>query len=163
MKHAIIPTDFSIASLQTVHHVMFYYKEEEVRITLLHLVSLPDSIPHLLFKRHSRYTNADIPTEFIQAREVIANKYDGHLAEIRTVIQSGETKAYLENLLEGLKGDAAFIPAQHTWISPFSDSINAIELCRKCKFPVIESPAQPRTEAKRFASIGDLLLVPQEQ
>ena len=157
MKHAIIPTDFSISSLQIVHDVMHHYSGEQVKITLLHLVFLPDSIPDLLFKR--RQNRRDIPSEFTQACEIIANKYGASLAGIKTLIQAGETKAYMENLFDGLKADAVFIAADHAWVNPFQDSIQTMALCRKCRFPIVERAATSRADAKSFATIGDLLLV----
>jgi hypothetical protein len=162
MKHVIIPTDFSIASLQTVHDVMRYFDGRRVKITLLHLVYLPDSIPHLPFRRHTRQSANDIPTEFKQACEIIANKYDGDLVALRPVIQCGETRAYMENLFDGLKADMVFIPSEHAWLSPFPDSVDAMALCRKCSFPIVESPVPSRIDVKRFSTIGDLLLVPNE-
>ena len=158
MKHAIIPTDFSIRSLQPVHEVMNCYRGQSVQITLLHLVDVPDAIGDLLFRLRRMESRYPVPADFRQACEVIANKYDNQIAEIKVKVQYGSTAAYLDNLLEGFGADGVFLQQGYTMTLPFDESIDMVPLLRKTKCNIIETSPVRKTEKAGVSSISDLLL-----
>ena len=158
MKHAIIPTDFTIRSLQSIHDVMNHYNEGQVKITLLHLVDVPDAIGDLLFRLRRMESRYPVPDAFRQACEVMRNKYDDRLAELKITVQYGTTPAYLENLLEGFKTDHVFIQSGYELGRPFNESIPMLPLIRRCDCRVVETQTPYRTEQPRMSTIGDLLL-----
>lgn len=160
-KHAVIPTDFSIASLQSVHDVMRFYPDQKVKITLLHLIRMPHAIGDLLFRLRRIQHQYPVPESFGQACEVMQHKYNDRLTSIKPLIQYGTSAGYLENLLEGISADAVFLQPEYALGLPFDESIPMTPLLRRCQFKVIETPSNHRPESARVPMMSDLLLAGQ--
>jgi hypothetical protein len=159
MKHVVLPTDFSIRSLQSVHNVMRHYRpEEKIRISLLHLLCPPGAIGDLLFRLRRTDDRYPIPQEFKEACEMMTNHYGGRLSFMTPVIRYGCTTAFLENLVEGMQADAVFIQTGYKEEAPFKDSIAILPLLKRGRFNLIETSRQPHSQSRRVSTIGDLLL-----
>lgn len=160
MKHVIIPTDFTARSLQPVHDVMRHYKGQLVRITLLHLVDVPDAIGDLLFRLRRMESRYPIPAAFSQACEMMINKYEDQLTAIKPLVQYGTTAAYFENLMEGFGTDAIFMQADYQLARPFEDSVdmNYVIKKSKCKCPVLETVPAQKMRSVDVSSMSNLLL-----
>lgn len=158
MVHIILPTDFSIGSLQPVHEVMQYHRHDVVRITMLHLVDIPTGIGDLLFRLRRMDERFPIPQQFLDACEVLSNRYDSHLTSINPLIRYGSTAGFLENLISGLKADVVYYQADYKEQAAFDDSVPMIPLLKRSHANIVKlEPASTRTK-EQFATVGDLLL-----
>ncbi len=158
MKHVIIPTDFTIRSLQPVHDVMRYYKDQLVRITLLHLVDVPDAIGDLLFRLRRMESRYPVPAAFTQACEMMANKYENQLSGLKPLVQYGTTTAYFENLLEGFGVDTLFMLPEWQPVRAFEDSVDMLPLIRKSNCKVVSATSIKMTRHTDASVISSLLL-----
>ena len=158
MVHIILPTDFSIGSLQPVHEVMQYYRHDVVRITLLHLVDIPSGIGDLLFRLRRMDERFPIPQQFLDACEVLANRYDSRLTGITPLIRYGSSAGFLENLISGLKADVVYFQAGFEEQPTFDDSVPLIPLLKRCHANIIQLEPVASRSKEQFSTVGDLLL-----
>jgi hypothetical protein len=104
MKHILVPTDFTIASLKAVQAAVGAYEGEQLRVTLFHLLE-PNDIGSLF--RSMRNTHYQMVTDdFNEACQILHNRHSKAIASIRIKFGFGTTVRYIENFLEGLKIDA---------------------------------------------------------
>lgn len=158
MKHAVIPTDFSLNTLQSVHDVMHTYADGPVAITLLHLVEMPDGIGDLLF-RHRRQGRHPEPEPFRQAREILLNRYAGRLEKLNVAVRPCTSVAYLEHFLEAWGAAAVFIRPQQELGLTYTDSIPMLPLIQRCRVcPIVECTDAHYAPKPSLAGVGDLLL-----
>lgn len=158
MVHIILPTDFSIGSLQPVHDIMQFHRHDVVRITLLHLVDIPSGIGDLLFRLRRMDDRFPIPQPFLDACEVLANRYDSRLTTIAPLIRYGSTAGFLENLLSGLKADVVYYQADYNEQAAFEDSIPLIPLLKRSRANIIQLEPASMRKKEQFSTVGDLLL-----
>lgn len=134
MKHVLIPTDFSIKSLNVINGIAAKYGGESVKITLLHLMSMPASIADLLLFRRAKMRFEDkVSSEFYEACQVLQNKYTDQIHSLDVKIAYGETKAYLQNFIQANKIDKVIIAKDTVWQKPFKESVNMLPLLAKIK------------------------------
>ena len=76
MKTVLIPTDFSIESLNTVKGALKQCEGENTNLILVYGVYLSDSITDLLFFSKPKYLSTLQSEKFTQACEILKNKYD---------------------------------------------------------------------------------------
>jgi aryl-phospho-beta-D-glucosidase BglC (GH1 family) len=156
MKHILIPTDFTIRSLQTVQAVADHFNGEPIRITLFHLLDMPSGIGDLLFRTTKNIKENIISSDFKTAYQVIANKYQSTISQMKIEFGQGSTAAYLSNVFEGLNVDAVFIPANSEFTLANSNSINPLPLIYKTKYKIIEMPVTTLAN-RQSTSLADLV------
>jgi hypothetical protein len=110
-KTVLIPTDFSIASLNIVKN---YLNEQpadtKLNIILLHGLHQTDSITSLLFQSKSRMLDELTSKEFNEGCHVLKNKYASQIQSIRKDVFSGFTQAAFNNYTEANRIDEVCIP-----------------------------------------------------
>ena len=158
MKHILIPTDFSIASLQAVHTAIAHYPATEIKITMLHLLDMPSGIGDLLIRTVRREPTHLINSEFKKACEIIRNKYNSKIKELNVVFRYGTTKNYVQNLLEGLNVDTIAYDPSHKYKSVHADSVNMIPLLKRSGYEVVETRISNKANTLEHVSFGSLLL-----
>lgn len=158
MKHVLIPTDFTIASLQTVHAAMVQFPNEPIRISLLHLLEMPTGIGDLLMRAVRKDPNHLITADFQKACEIIKNKYGNKIAQMDILFRYGNTKNYVQNLLEGLSVDAIVLDPEFKWSLPHNSSVPMTPLLRKSGYHIIEMAPALKAKAPGHISFGSLLL-----
>lgn len=158
MVHIILPTDFSIGSLRPVHEVMQYHRHDVVRITMLHLVDIPSGIGDLLFRLRRMDERFPVPQQFLDACEVLANRYDSRLTGITPLIRYGSTAGFLENLISGLKADVVYYQAGFEEQTPFDDSVTLVPLLKRAQANIVQLEAPATHSPEQFATVGDLLI-----
>jgi hypothetical protein len=136
MQHLLIPTDFSLQSLNAVHGALATRKNEEYKITLFHLLSMPVALPDLIFRPFARQEQKSINKDFLEACEIIQNKYGSRIKSLKVKFAYGDTVAYLRNYLEGEKVDKIVLVNNIQFVKPYSHSVDCIRLLRKTGFPI---------------------------
>jgi hypothetical protein len=136
MKHILIPTDFTIKSLKLVATAAEQYKGESLKIYLVHALEQDSSISGLLFskkraKAHFMYTNS-----FLEACEMLRNKYSSTLKDIQIEFYFGQTNAYKKNFLEARKIDVILLPLNYKFERCSGSSRDAFEVWQQKYVPV---------------------------
>lgn len=135
MKHILIPTDFSISSLQAVHSVVAQYPADTLRITLFHLRTPASDISALYRSLRNKHM-AMVTEDFQEACQIMQNRYSSKIKVMRVEFGFGTTVAYLNNLLEGLKVDEILI-CPELKMEYGKDSIDPVPLLRKSRWTVV--------------------------
>lgn len=110
-KTVLIPTDFSIASLNIVKN---YLNEQpahmRLNIILLHGLHQTDSITGLLFYSKTRLLQDLVSKEFNEGCDVLKNKYASKIRSMRKDVFSGFTQAAFNQYVEANRVDEACVP-----------------------------------------------------
>lgn len=147
MQHLLIPTDFSIQSLNAVHGVLAMKKNEEFKITLFHMLSMPEALPELLFRPFAQQEQRSINKDFMEACEIIQNKYGARLHSLRVKFAFWGTVAYLRNYLEGQKVDRIVLVNNMQLTKPYKTSLDCLPLLKKTGYPIDVLPERVISEA----------------
>lgn len=146
MKHLLIPTDFSIRSLNAVHAAITHYDEDKLRITLFHLLSMPVDISDLLFASRRNKHYEIVGNDFNEACEVLQNRYSSRLHAMSVKFGFGSTGAYVRNFLAGELVDYIVVCPDTTLSLPSKRSVPMMPLLHKSGVPVVKIavPSGPR-------------------
>lgn len=158
MKHVLIPTDFTIGSLQTVHAAVVHFPDEQVKISLLHLLEMPNGIGDLLLRAVRKEPTHLISADFQKACEIIRNKYGQKILQMDVLFRYGSTKHYVQNLLEGLEVDAIVLDPETKLGSPHASSVDMYPLLKKSGVEIIEMAPALKARSLEHVSFGALLL-----
>ncbi len=158
MKHLLIPTDFSIKSLNAIHAAVSHYKGEKIKITLFHLLNMPGGISDLLF-RTSRNRHYDmVSTEFHEACQVLHNRHSSAISSIQIKFGAGSTVSYLQNFLEGEKVDAAIICPDIQLQAASAKSVDAVSLLKRTGIRIEAIPSA--INDKQYYDVDSINMLP---
>lgn len=156
MKHILIPTDFSIASLNAVHAAMAIYNDAPVRISLFHLLSMPDELPGIIFRTMRNKHYALITDEFKEGCEILENRYGSALHSLNIKFGFGNTVRYVKNWLEGEKITDIFICPDIPLGLPSPKSVAMLPLLKNTKYKIVNISSKARYQSLDVATINML-------
>lgn len=136
-KTILLPTDFTIESLNFLKNVLSQSSQEETfDIVLLHGLHLSDSITDLLFFSKKKIINQLASKEFDESCSVIKNKYASKINSIRKDIFTGFTQTAFNNYVDANKFDVIFLPTEFQWNLNKRKSFDLIPFIKNSKLPV---------------------------
>lgn len=100
-RRILIPTDFSLTSLQVVLAYLEQTDEQQVEIVLTCGVDLGNSITALLSFDKDYYLDKMQGEDFIKGCEVIRSRYKNKLVEIYSDLMISRNSRYIINYLKG--------------------------------------------------------------
>jgi hypothetical protein len=137
MKHILIPTDFSEKSLELIRFTANVFADEEIKITLLHVLRMPDSINDLLLlPRHGRHYRLVNP-DFRKGYESLQQVYRQTIKHLYVEFLHGDTLQLFRNFLFARHIDAIVYPDNYIYLKPGRDSVDPKDLIRKAGCPVL--------------------------
>lgn len=157
MKHILIPTDFSIHSLQPVHDVFAANSGEPVRITLLHPLQMPAGIGDLLLLSRRRKPYELINEAFRDACTILKNKYASQLKELKTEFVYGSTRSLIGNYLEAAGVSAVYMLEQYAYDQGGKQSADITHVFRRLKTPLHYTHAPLAERGNIRPALTDLL------
>ena len=136
-KTVLIPTDFSIASLNIVKN---YVNEQpadiKLKIVLLHGLRQTDSIAGLLFNSKSRLLDELSNKEFNEGCHVLKNKYASQILTMRKDIFSGFTQNAFNSYAAANDIDEVCIPILYNPKFNNKNSFDLLPYIKASKLPV---------------------------
>lgn len=141
MKHLLIPTDFTVHSLNAIHAAVATHGKEPFKITLFHLLRMPGDIPDLLFPSLRNKHLQMITGEFREACEVLQNRYPSIIASLQVKFGFGTSVAYVRNLLEGEKVHIVFTCPDIQLSLPSPRSMEMISLLKRTGYAIETVPS----------------------
>lgn len=100
-KSIVIPTDFTVNSLNTLKAVLSNNATgTPLDIILLHGLNLSDSIRDLLFFSKRKHIDALTNSEFEEAFEVLCNKFDSQINSIKIDLFTGFNQIAFNSYLD---------------------------------------------------------------
>lgn len=109
----LIPTDFTIASLNLVKEAVEHSNSNRLDIILIYGVHLSSSISDMLFFSKGKAISALQSPEFISACSLIKNKYQSKICSIYPDLLIANNTGYIKQYLEHEKIDLVYIPTYY--------------------------------------------------
>lgn len=134
MKNILIPTDFSIKSLKLAGAAVRRYESEKLNIILAHALQSDNSISGLLMLHKRQVIHKIYTDEFMEACEIVKNKYNSNIERIKVEFYYGSTKAYLNNFLDARSIDAIILANDYALRLPSADSVDMRSMLEKTKY-----------------------------
>lgn len=135
MKHILIPTDFTLSSLNVLRFGADAFNEE-LTITMLHFMEMPDSITDLLMLPREPSNFNLISPEFREGISLILNRYGSQIKRIRNDFFVGDGRRQFKNYLEHHKIDTIVFPENYTMSMPSKRSYQPEKLIWNTNWPV---------------------------
>ncbi len=112
-KKVLIPTDFSIASLNLVREAAEQAADHKLEIVLIYGLHLSSSITELLFFSKNKVINSLQSADFMEACSLLKNKYLSKIDSIHPDLLIGNNRNYLHHYLEAEGFDTIYVPANY--------------------------------------------------
>ncbi len=131
IKKVLVPTDFTVKSLNLVVDIIEQSKEEKLEIVLLHGVDISSSIPEILFFSKAKLLRSLQTPEFVDSCNLIKNKFQSRIVAMYADIITGDTRAYFNNYIEANEIDEIYIPVSYKMEFRNKQSFDVCSLLRK--------------------------------
>lgn len=150
MRTILIPTDFKVDSLMAVKKTLHVNNGDEVKIILFHCVYLSDSITDLLMFSKGRLLNSMLTPAFMDACEIIRNKFSQNLHSLSVDVFTGNTPASFDNFLDANDVDVICFIENYTYSKAAKNSVDPIYFVAKANVPAlkmtVEMPTSPLSQ-----------------
>lgn len=134
----LVPTDFRVASLNTLKLALESYGDTRVKVMLMYSEALDDSITELLFYDPDKIIKSLTSNEFKEALEVIKNRFEATLwGDINILLFHGNTSTAFYHFAKGNGIDRVFIPKSYQ-LAPSKKAFDPTALIRRSDIPFIE-------------------------
>lgn len=138
-KKLLIPTDFTIESLNVVKFVLNNRLGDcQYHVVLLHGIKMADSITELLFFSKAKELTTLSNLDFEEACNVIKNKYASIVANLHSDLFVGDTQKSFNHYLQANQIDEIFIPKQYKLRSSSRKSVDLLPFIHHCTKPVYQ-------------------------
>ena len=149
-RKVLIPTDFTIESLNTVRYLLNSYPlETTFDVTLFFGFRLPNSTIELMYFSKSRLINDISNPGFEEACACIKKDYVGQINSLRLDIFTGKNKAAFQNYLEANHIEQACVPVKYQLKLPHKRSFNPLPFLYKSGVEILEVSLSTVTENER--------------
>lgn len=159
MKNILIPTDFTVDSLELLKVALQNEKEEKINVTLVYGASLSSSICDLLFFSKSACISKLRETDFCEALSIIENKYSERINKIYTDLFMGNTISAFHNFLEGNSIDKVYLPLRDDILKiNKTKGFNLLPYLKKSNIEIQEIDYRKATNASEDLQLSRLLI-----
>ena len=143
----MIPTDFSVQSLQVVHAAIASAGNEKLKVTLLHMLR-PADMGNTIFASFRNKQRAEqqsmLSEDFKETCEMLKNSYSSKLHAIQVKFVTGDTAAYLRHYLEGADVDCIVYAEDVKLAQPSKHSIDMLAVIKRCRYNKLVVPSVDR-------------------
>jgi hypothetical protein len=153
MRNILIPSDFSVDSLDCVGLLLHRFRHERLNVLLFHGVWFPDSITELLMLAE-RKEDEFISEAFRNRCQQLIEEHESRLHTIRVRYFYGNTVAVFKNFLDAHDIDLIAYPRNYQFRQLFKNSLNPSHLIDKCGMDVLILPSERQQEPKAYAWPG---------
>ncbi|MDO1450221.1 hypothetical protein Q0590_28330 [Rhodocytophaga aerolata] len=131
MKNILIPSDFTLQSLDCVEDVVQSFKSERITIVFVHVFIVSSSIVDLMLLSRRRKEYSYISDQFWNECKRLEKEYSERINSIKVECFYGNTVAVFKNYLEGLKIDLIVYPQLYTFKQLCKESCDPAKLIAK--------------------------------
>jgi hypothetical protein len=133
MKRILIPTDFTVESLNTMKLALSEAREKTA-VVLMHAEMLTDSITELLFYSRSRAIKKHLHPDFEEALSILKNRFEGVLDSVCIELFHGLNSNSFRSFAEAKDIDLVYIPANYQLVLK-GRAFDPIPLIKSSKIP----------------------------
>lgn len=156
MKRLLIPTDFSISSLNLVKSALEKLDNESHHITMVVGRESPNSITDLLFYSKEKALKDLMSNDFIDAIQLIQNRYSTKINSISFDILHSQNKNYIKNYISGNNFDLLILPEQLSFAKKTKQGFNLIPLFKEMEIETMYVNWDHEERSKETNKISDL-------
>jgi len=138
MKTVIIPSDFSVESVQVAETIV-RNASEDVNILFIHLFHVADDIQDLLFSNYRKKEYEFVSPEFRHECEMLKDVYALNLKSIKIEFFYGNKLAVFKNFLDYNKADYIAYSKSYGMPKLSKSSIDALPVILKCGLPLLDA------------------------
>ncbi|MGZ5246294.1 MAG: hypothetical protein ACXWV5_04480 [Flavitalea sp.] len=138
MKNVLIPTDFSIVSLQGIEKAVSALNNQPCNIILFHAFQMPYFHNDLFARRGSLPYGDLLNDNFRNACRQIKQQFPRQIKGIHIKHLYGSTAAVFRNFVDANDIDFIFLPEAYVFTPIHKDSINPINLFKKSGTPFLK-------------------------
>ncbi|QEM12163.1 hypothetical protein [Mucilaginibacter rubeus] len=150
----IIPSDFTLSSLNIIPVLAERYSKQKLNISLVHFLQLSDSISDLLLlSRRSREYQL-IDDDFYAGCTMLKNDYADQIENITPDFFYGNTVAVFKNYLEAKETELIAMPENHSYARLTPNSFDPTILMQRSGYKIVTIKTevkQPLTVVKNEA------------
>jgi hypothetical protein len=151
----LIPTDFCVASLNTLKHALEKSSESKFKIILIYSEYLNTSISDLLFYSPNKSIDSRLSFEFKEGLQILKNRFEEKVIDLKIKLFHGYSTQFLNVFLEANEIDKIFIPKNYK-LKIDKKSFDPIPLLKKTNVPIIEidwNLINTRTEQEQLIAL----------
>lgn len=143
-KTILIPTDFTVESLNSVRLVLEDHPLESVSILLVCPVHLPESTVELLFFEPRKKVQELMSAEFKDGLAILRNRFSDQLTSLRVELFHGMNASAFSNFLEAFIVDEIVVPSSYK-LKKVKNGFDLDPFIKKSQNPVREVKWEPIT------------------
>ncbi len=110
MKRILIPTDFTVESLQLIEYAILNFPKTKLEIVLVYGFRLPDTRWGLTHFSQLRETNKLVTEEYAKAKNMFVREHGDVIERIRFELFTGSNSFAFQNFVEKLDVKDAIVP-----------------------------------------------------
>lgn len=131
MRKILIPTDFTVWSLNILKEALAAQKEERIDILLVHGAYLSTSITDLLFFNKHKFLDSLQSNDFRDALKVLENKFDSNINSLEIDLFSGYNNSAFKDFFESRGVTEAFVPSNYVLVKAHKKSFDLLPCITK--------------------------------
>ncbi|MCW5909439.1 MAG: hypothetical protein KIT62_00105 [Cyclobacteriaceae bacterium] len=158
-RTVLIPTDFTIESLNLLKYAAQSAESESINLVLAHGLHLSDSIFDLLFFSRTETVEKLLNEDFEAAGKILRNKYASRINSFRIEIFSGFTQSAFQNFLSGNRVTEILLPKTYSFKAVTQRSFDLAPFARASKYPVKEVDWQAIPNAPEKNKLAEVFLI----
>jgi hypothetical protein len=136
-KVIMLPTDFSVESLNTLKLAIDQYEGNKVRVLLVYAENPSDSITELLFYNPYNTIRKLRSKTFDEALAVLKNRYESSIESLCIKVFHGTTTSALKSFVEANQIDEILLPKSYQFKLP-KNGFDLTPIVKKSKLPYQE-------------------------
>lgn len=157
-KTILIPTDFTVQSLNTLKAVLSSNTSNTtLDIILLHGLTLSDSIRDLLFFSKMKHIDSLTNTAFEEACEVLCNTFDSHINSFKIDLFTGYNQTAFNSYIQANKVEQIYI-SDRKQSQPDRSSFDLSVFIKKSQAVVISINTETSASAQEKGKIAEVFI-----
>jgi len=149
MKKILIPTDFSVESLQLVEYAILNYPDTKLDVVLIAGYKLPDTRWGITHFNEREQIRKQLSGKFNEAKRRIVLEHKNNIETVSFEMFTGVNSFAFQNFLEQIKATNAIVPKEKTLQCPNNKWFDATSLIKKNVAKVIEVPVEISEEVSQ--------------
>ena len=154
-KTILIPTDFTIQSLNILKTFLNQNPNNHYNIVLVHGLNIGDSIRDLLFFSKNKQIQELANEAFLEAFEVIKNKFDSQINSLKIDFFTGNNQTAFNNFIEG-KQVQQILDSNYKLTLSTQKSFDLNRYFNKCKVEVIKVEIQNHVNIPEKGNLAEV-------
>lgn len=156
MRKVLIPTDFTVESLQLVEYAILNFPDTKLDIRLVSGYRMPNTRWALIHFNESELVRKQFTKSFKNAKRRILREHNNNIERLTFELFTGVNSFAFENLLEQIDTDDAIVPKGTALNGSSNNWFDTTNLIKKNVKNVIEVQMEPTEEVpqKKFSLIS---------